>query len=166
MYPSDNDSKIVLLAHIPVMENDFPLFAPNGEEPLVVSFLNKIYLIYKINHRVPGTPVEDLAIITFQGTNYRRGWPNEQGLNKHPLAKNGLNAYTISEVINSSWIKQIIEYNSHNPSEIYKTLRHFIFAFHDSMFECIARDYKIETRNGKFGDILNEFSQNPFFDSN
>jgi hypothetical protein len=72
------------------------------------------------------------------------GPPSEETIRGHPLAARGLRSYGVFEVTNSSWVRAFERFNSIHPyheevRERYKLLKHFIFAFHDSTFECIAR---------------------------
>ncbi len=65
--------------------------------------------------------------------------PNDEALPGHPLWGHGLDFYTISEVINSSWIAQLSQQNRMAfPDYTRPSKRHFIITFHDSTFECIA----------------------------
>jgi hypothetical protein len=72
-------------------------------------------------------------------------------LRGHPLASRGLQAYSAFEVRNSSWIRQLERMNSvhpqHNPAR-YSMLHHYVFAFHDSTFECVARDFSLSLHTG------------------
>jgi hypothetical protein len=77
------------------------------------------------------------------------GYPNDEALPGHPLYAFGLKdyGYGIFEVLNSSWRKRIDDQNriSFPRLESYtKRSRHFIITFHDSTFECLARDIQLE----------------------
>ena len=80
------------------------------------------------------------------------GGPNDETLHGHPLYTRGLKPYAIAEVKTSSWIRSLERINSvhphHNP-ERFQRLRHFIFAFHDSMFECVAESFQASTDSRK-----------------
>lgn len=76
------------------------------------------------------------------------GSPNDETFNSHPLYALGLKPYAVCEVLNSGWIANLEQANSVHPldnSERFKDLRHFVFAFHDSTFECIARNIELMT---------------------
>jgi hypothetical protein len=82
------------------------------------------------------------------------GPPNDEAISGHPLYKKGLSSYSCYQVINSPWIRIMEQRNSVHPShrpEGYNGLIHYIFTFHDSTFECIARSLSVQ--------ILSEQSQ-------
>ena len=89
------------------------------------------------------------------------GYPNDEALGGHPLYSRGLGAYEISEVMNSKWIDEQIRQNRVNfpetPNNTWK--RHFVFTFHDSTFECLAADIKIEITTEPFADTLARLSE-------
>ena len=94
----------------------------------------------------PGSQ-EPVAVIEFtMPYAHMFGPPNDEAFEGHPLAKRGLEPYGVYEVINSSWIRSLERMNSvhryHDP-ERFTRYRHFIFAFHDSTFECIAEGFEI-----------------------
>jgi hypothetical protein len=83
------------------------------------------------------------------------GYPNDEAIEGHPLYSKGLRAYDIFEVENSSWIKSIERQNQVSfPNSNYKSQRHFIFTFHDSTFECIARDLKATLSEKPIKEII------------
>ena len=91
------------------------------------------------------------------------GYPNDEARPGHPLYNKGLSnyGYGIFEVLNSSWIDQLVEQNRvHFPKTVRNPAhRHFIFTFHDSTFECIAEDLKLEILNLPYEQIFARISQ-------
>lgn len=85
------------------------------------------------------------------------GAPNDEVIEGHPLHGRGLEAYRAQRVINSRWIKEVEAINSvhrlYRP-ERWHELQHFIFWFHDSTFECLARSYKVETHRLSVRELL------------
>lgn len=83
--------------------------------------------------------------------------PNDEAFEGHPLASRGLKPYSVFEVKNSSWIRRLERMNSvhrcHRP-EGYKMLRHFVFAFHDTTFECVAQGFEWTVHEGIATEIL------------
>lgn len=74
------------------------------------------------------------------------GSPNDEALKGHPLYGRGLQPYNAGEVHNSSWIKELERRNRIHPlhnSRRFEALRHFIFTFHDSTFECVAENVQL-----------------------
>jgi len=73
------------------------------------------------------------------------GPPNDEGLHGHPLAERGLEPYGVFVVSPSSWLRALVRMNAVHPrhrDEHFDGLCHFVFTFHDSTFECIARGFK------------------------
>lgn len=92
------------------------------------------------------------------------GHPNDEALPGHPLYVDGLDqfAYGIFEVLNSSWIREIERQNRvhfPNATDWAVGLRHFIFTFHDSTFECVAQDFKLEVTDELYEQIFARISK-------
>jgi hypothetical protein len=79
------------------------------------------------------------------------GPPNDENIEDHPLGSRGLKAYGAYRVESSSWIRTLERMNSvhpeHNP-RAYDDLIHYIFTFHDSTFECVARALELSQHRG------------------
>ena len=83
--------------------------------------------------------------------------PNDEAFHGHPLASRGLAPYRVFEVRRSSFVRELERMNSVHPQhkpEDFDTLKHFVFAFHDSTFECAARDFQIEIVTGSLEGAL------------
>lgn len=68
----------------------------------------------------------------------RFGYPNDEARWGIPFYEEA--SYGIYEVLNSSWIKEIVRLNRYSfptTSDGY-VAKHYLFAFHDSTFECLA----------------------------
>ena len=79
------------------------------------------------------------------------GPPNDEAFVGHPLASRGLGPYRAYRIERSSWLRRLERMNSVHPyhdPERFWTLTHFVFAFHDSTFECIAQSFSIEVVPG------------------
>jgi hypothetical protein len=85
------------------------------------------------------------AIVEFKRCLIARfGYPNDEARWGIPRFKNV--SYGIYEVRNSTWIREVIEMNRYqfpNTTDHY-VAKHFLFAFHDDTFECLADDMKLE----------------------
>jgi hypothetical protein len=84
------------------------------------------------------------------------GPPNDEAFGGHPLAERGLEPYSVFEVLSSSWIRALEQMNSVHPQhrpESFESYRHFILAFHDTTFECIADGFTIEQLTGTMRSI-------------
>lgn len=95
--------------------------------------------------------------------------PNEEAIAGHPRADRGLEAFSAFEVKNSSWIRQLERMNSvrpyHDRVRFFESKRHFIFAFHDSTFECIANGFDVSMLSGSIlgslETVVEIFRDNP-----
>ncbi len=62
------------------------------------------------------------------------------------------------EVEDSSWIRKLEDMNSvhpyHNREEYFRSRRHFVFSFHDTTFECIAREFSLEILSGTVRTVI------------
>jgi hypothetical protein len=87
------------------------------------------------------------------------GPPNDEAIRGHPLARRGLEPYGVFEVRNSSWIRGLERMNkvhrNHEPKR-FQSLRHFIFTFHDSTFECVAQNFEWTKHAGSVSKILRD----------
>jgi hypothetical protein len=86
------------------------------------------------------------------------GPPNDEAFSGHPLARRGLRPYAVFEVQQSSWLRRLERMNSvhprHDKGRFLSGRRHFVFAFHDSTFECIAEGFTFEVVRGSLRSVL------------
>jgi hypothetical protein len=139
MYRIDERDRIVSVDTIP--------HARTGvSDPVVMADENSTALRYFLLEEE--NEQERVAILRFDGCwAHYFGPPNSEALDGHPLYERGLSFYGIFEVLDSSWIRLMEERNrvhpSHSPAR-YAGLRHFIFTFEDSTFECIAEAVTVQ----------------------
>jgi len=77
------------------------------------------------------------AIVEFSACSLTKyGYPSDENRPEHPLYPK-MEGYGIYEVLHSSWIAELGWGDSGRE-------RHFIITFHETTFECIARDIKLE----------------------
>jgi hypothetical protein len=105
------------------------------------------------------SPDERCAVVYFDRASVHSfGPPNDEAFAGHRLAHKGLEPYGAFEVLNSEWIEQLEEMNSvhhrHDRDRFLLGLRHFIITFHDSVFECVARGYRVQIAHGSIKDLL------------
>ena len=165
MYSVDDRDRIEELRDLPQSSVGAPL-------PAVMADEHHTFLAYLANAVDPAwdgrsvrrvgltTSDEIVCIVTFART-YAHffGPPNDEAFTGHPLASRGLQPYGIFEIHDSSWVRLLERMNAvhhHHRPETFKALRHFIFAFHGSTFECIARDLEFEVRGGSIVSALRE----------
>lgn len=104
-----------------------------------------------------------IAIVNFaQPRLHMFGPPNDEAFQGHPLADRGLRPYSAVEVTESSWIRAAERMNAvhpyHDRAGFLAGLRHFIFAFHDSTFECIAEGYDVTLMQGSMRAAIERMS--------
>lgn len=133
--------------------------------PHIIANDDGFVLIY----RVEGSDADDdqVAILSVDGClSLQFGQPNDEAISGHRLYPLGLGSYAAYEVLNSSWIDALETANrvhrSHDPAH-YADYRHFIFTFHDSTLEFVARDFSVELSNEPLVDVLVEKASSVVF---
>jgi hypothetical protein len=100
------------------------------------------------------------ALVRFRGVCAAMfGPPNDEAFRGHPFAARGLGPYSAAEVHDSSWIRSLERMSSvrsHHRPEHYAQLRHFVLAFHDSTFECVAMSYDFVLASGPLDRLAAE----------
>jgi hypothetical protein len=149
MYPVDEEDTVVALTDVPRPCAGAPL-------PLALAddcrLLLLAYVLPDPNWDGPDVDVashEAVAVIRFRSPYaHMFGPPNDEAFDGHPLARRGLEPYGVFEVRQSSWIRQLERMNSvhprHERERFMGKMKHFIFTFHDSTFECIADGFDVQ----------------------
>ena len=87
-------------------------------------------------------PQGTVAILRFEGVlQFRLGYPNDEALQGHPLAKHGMEYYQAYLVENSPLIAEIENQNRVHPAfqvGMYDRFRHWVVTFHDEILEVVA----------------------------
>ena len=90
------------------------------------------------------------------------GSPNDEVFHGHPLQGKGLDGYTAQKVVNSRWLAEIEAINKvhhyYDPS-LWRDRIHYVFWFHDTTFECIAKSFKIEVFKESVAAMLSRMCQ-------
>lgn len=158
MYEVDDLDRVIELSNVPQSDVGAPL-------PLVVSDERHLLLAYLVSESDPAwdgsyvtmvSPESDglpIVIVQFRWPSaHMFGPPNDEAFGGHPLASRGLSPYAVFEVGKSSWIRKHERMNSvhpsHNRERFLGRRKHFIFAFHDSTFECIAESFETSVIRG------------------
>ena len=118
---------------------------------------HRTYLTFRSCARSVTEGAGPTAIVTFERCLITKfGYPNDEALDGHPLSARGLAAYGVFEVLDSSWARSVVIQNRvrfpATPDDY--AGRHFVFAFHDSTFECLARDLRVEFAEGPAAEII------------
>ena len=164
MYEVDEKDRVVPLQDVPQSSVGAPL-------PLVLADEHRIVLAYYLQVRQPGwdgswirmvdpvTSDEPIALACFHRVVHMFGPPNDEALSGHPLARRGLSPYGAFEIKDSSWIRKLERMTSVHPNHqpgSYSGLRHVIFTFHDSTFECICSGFDIRKTRGSMENVIPE----------
>jgi len=167
MYSVDERDRVAELRDVPQSDVGAPC-------PLVLASEGKLIVVYfvsnpregwdgtKVTVVDPNASAEPAAIVRFsQVTASMFGPPNDEAFSGHPLASRGLHPYGAFEVFDSSWVRRLERMNSvhphHRPGS-YANPRHFVLAFHDSTFECVARGYTCELAQGPLTALIGRLS--------
>lgn len=142
---------------------DLPQSSVGAPCPLVFATEHSLYVTFYLNQIDPswnGTTVkvvntqsegEPSMIVKFERvTAHYFGMPNDEAISGHSLYPLGLEAYSYYEVMNSSWRDELEKMNRVHPyhkKAHYDDVRHFIFTFHDTTLEVLARSYSAKITN-------------------
>jgi len=93
---------------------------------------------------------EPCALASFEGAYaHRFGPPNDEAFAGHPLADRGLRPFALFEVEQSSWLAY------HRPEHFAK-YKHYMIAFPNSTFECIAEGIAISIHRGSIWSVVSQ----------
>ena len=133
--------------------------------PMILCGENFLHLAYILRSQL--MEEEACALVGFDRPYaHMFGPPNDEAFHGHPLASRGLRPNSAFEVSNSSWIRELARMNSVHPyhkPERFAEFKHFIFAFHDSTFECVAKGFEISRHIGSVSRILRESWPKEFY---
>jgi hypothetical protein len=164
MYEVDDQDQVIELEDVPQSS----VGAPN---PVVLASEHDVQLTYYLENAPEGwdgttvkivgtdTEGEPVAIVKFQRCSaHMFGPPNDEAFSGHPLVERGLHPYGAFEIGNSSWIRQLERMNAvhpyHDKHRFMAEKKHFVFAFHDSTFECIAEGFEVAVFTGSVKSMV------------
>ena len=163
MYSVDSLDEVVEVAGVPQSSLGAPC-------PMILAGERHLHLAYLLENRPEewdGTTVraldesstgEPVALVGFSPAYaHMFGPPNDEAFSGHPLASRGLSPYGVYEVLHSSWIRSLERMNAvhpHHRPEPFASYRHFVFAFHDTTFECVADDFTMSRHTGSVEEVL------------
>ena len=151
--------------------DDLPQSSIGAPCPLVIASEHQVAICYYLENKPENwdgsyvkiadqtTSSEPLAIVEFESCYaHYFGPPNDEAFKGHPLSAKGVSPYQNYEILESSWISYLEEMNAvhpyHKKESFLSDKKHFILAFHDSVFECIAKEYKVHLGNGSITDMI------------
>jgi hypothetical protein len=156
VYEVDRKDRVVEIADAPQSSVGAPL-------PVVVAAEGRLLLAYLAEVHDPAWDGTTVRVVDAQSDEpvvrvdfawpkaHMLGPPNDEAFGGHPLAARGLRPYGVFRVERSSWIRKLERMNPAHPyhdAESFDQLSHFVFAFHDSTFECVARSFNTEVVSG------------------
>ena len=158
MYSVDERDKVIEIRSVPQSSAGAP-------SPIILSDEHRLLLAYMIQDRADASlesivdkEGEDFAVIEFERyRSYMFGAPNDEAFEGHPLASRGLCPYACFQIESSSWIRQLEHMNSvhwrHDPTR-FARYKHYVFAFHDSTFECVAESFTVTEHCGTMESLI------------
>jgi hypothetical protein len=165
MYDVDGRDEVQELAGVPQSSIGAPI-------PFLISDEGRVILAYYLEDtepewdgrtiRVvgPAQASEPFAIVRFARCYaHMFGPPNDEAFAGHPLASRGVHPYAAFEVRHSSWIRRLERMNAvhpHHRAEKFSDFRHFIFAFHDTTFECASEGFEVTIGHGSIKTAIPE----------
>jgi len=164
MYIVDKKDKVIELTDVPQSSVGAPIPIVLADEHIV---LLSYYLqdtpedwdgttVRVVSSETEGEPV---AIVKFNWCYaHMFGPPNDEAFEGHPLSSRGLEPYGFFEIHDSSWLRKLEIMNSvhsyHDKNIFMEGKKHFIFSFHDSVFECIAKNFQLEVSRGSVKSMV------------
>jgi hypothetical protein len=138
---------------------DIPASDPGAPCPVTYANEHKLLVAYYLSSRIMDDSQEKISgLVLFEHVNsHLFGSPNDEALHGHRLAKIGLQPYSFYEVRGSNWIADLCARNRVHPQHqesAYASLRHFVFTFHDTTLEVVARAYSASVDGGEPIDCI------------
>jgi hypothetical protein len=91
---------------------------------------------------------------------YKYGYPNDEAIGAHPMAKYGLGFYGFFEVLNSPWIIELQNSNGIHPKHnmsMYNGYKHYIARFKDVTLDVIcSKMEELRLTKGQLIEIVNK----------
>jgi hypothetical protein len=163
MYTVDQMDTVVKLTNVPQSSIGAPC-------PMLLAGESHVHLAYYLQNTPHGWDAstvrvldessgdEPCALVEFRNPYaHMFGPPNDEAFEGHPLASRGLNPYGAFEVSRSSWLRLLERMNSVHPyhkAEHFEAYKHFVFSFHDTTFECIAKGFEVSLHRGSVAAVL------------
>jgi hypothetical protein len=169
MYSIDSKDTVVELTDVPQSSVGAPC-------PMILAGEHHLHLAYYLQDTPAdwhgqsirlvdeNTIDEPVALVRFKRAYaHMFGPPNDEAFHGHPLAVRGLTPYSVHEVKDSSWIRRLERMNAVHPyhrPEFFGDYHHFVFAFHDSTFECISESFSVTVHTGSVAEVLKQTLNN------
>jgi len=153
MHEVDSQDEVVKLEGVPKSSVGAPLpMVVSGEHTTILTYYveNTPEILEKLTVRT--TEGEPVAVVRFNHClAHFLGVPDETTLHLHPLSSRGLSAHGAYLVENSSWLRKLTQ-EAHTFHSL--NLKHFVFTFQDSTFECIAEKLDFWLHQGPIRSVV------------
>lgn len=146
-------------------------FSPSGEFATLIAGENAQYLLFQALSQDPGADGRHdrigVAIVQFVGfISVKMGYPNDEGLEEHPLAPFGLEGWCFFEAFNSAWVLGVKEQMRQSAVRIWGYAanapppRHFILLGKELTVEVLAKGLKLKGYYSCFDEAILQVSRN------
>jgi len=146
--------------------------------PQIIANEHRVVLMYAIDHFRPADQVGLLVVTEDTPSSWavleftwiydcRFGSFSDISCERHPLASAGLQMGAVHIVENSHWKAKILGNVHPNPITLGKPrpeLIHYLFTFHDSLFECIAGPPESSVLSGTAREVVRKVCTEMLFD--
>lgn len=166
MYGSSSNLEDFLAAQEDVLECERKVAAERGDEyaesisfpvkwnagapsPHLLANGHKTFLLFDMPDTLLDSDMgERVALVIFSRCiSSKFGSPNEEVFRGHPLYGKGLDSSSVQIVRNSRWLGEVETVNKVHPQynpNIWRTLNHYVFWFHDETYECLASSFDVQ----------------------
>lgn len=122
-------------------------------ENFLISSQRELYLLLEESEGI-------IDIVKFDFLIYKYGYPNDEAMGTHPMAKFGLGFYGLFEVLNSPWISEIRDSNRIHPGlndNIFSDYKHYIAGFKDVTLDVICNKMEeLQLNKNQIMEIVNK----------
>ena len=126
--------------------------------PVILSDEHNLFVAYYMQEQKQDFELQAVGLVKFKGFHsYKFGAPNDEAFHGHPLSENGLEPYGTFKILNSTWVQELCKQNSVHPyhsDEIFDDLVHFVWSFHDTTLEVVAKSYEFSFHQGSPNSVL------------
>ncbi|MDQ6479990.1 hypothetical protein [Dyadobacter sp. LHD-138] len=136
--------------------------------PMIVSTDTELFITFYSDQEIKSfypnalNPVYSTGVVVLKFKHYLKytfGIPGNETIEGHPYFKLGMKLFKFYELTNSDLVAHLekIEksHQYYNPNK-WKDYKHYILTFHDNMFECVAKKFKVRIENLSIYDQANK----------
>jgi hypothetical protein len=147
-----------------VIELDVKESCSGAPCPRIMSDEHNLFVAYYLQDTPKDFELEAIGLVRFELFHaYQFGPPNDEAFHGHPLYKKGLKPYGTFKIEGSSWLKEFCSRNRVHPyhkDEQFNEYEHFIWSFHDTTLEVIAKNYSFSLKQGTPQSVIQQIVVN------